>query len=140
MYLVDTDVISRTSPLSRDGALVRGWLDAHGDESFLCSLTLTELHFGAMRLQLGGSTRQARALTDWIQTVATAYGRRVLPVDATVARRGGELMARAEKAGYQPGVVDACVAATAEARGFEVITFNLRHFAALGVAHRAPDR
>ena len=138
MYVIDTDVISRTSPLSRDGGGVGSWLQANGDESFLCALTLTEVHFGALRLQIGGATRQARALTNWIESVTAAYERRILPIDSTVARRSGELMAVAEKAGYQAGVVDACVAAAADIHGFTVVTFNARHCDAFGVPHERP--
>lgn len=139
MFVVDTDVISRTSPLSREGDRVGGWLRQHGDLSYVCAATIAEIHFGESRLRLRGATRQAAALASWIEFVLGSFGNNIIELDLEVARRTGEMLARAEKAGLDPGFVDACVAASADIRGFEVVTFNLRDFAAFGVPHRRPD-
>lgn len=137
--MVDTDVISRSSPLSRDGDRVSGWLQMQLGLTFVSAATLAELQFGASRLRLRGATRQAAALAVWVETVLTTYRGRTLEIDMEVGLRTGEMLARAEKAGFDPGFVDACIAATAEIHGFEVVTFNARDFAGFGVPHRRPD-
>lgn len=138
MYVVDTDVISRTSPLSREGGRVGGWLQMHVGLTFLSAATLAELRYGASRLHLRGATRQGAALTVWIETVMSDYEGRVINMGIEVGLRTGEMLARAEKAGFDPGFADACIAASADARGFTVVTFNSRDFTALGVPHRPP--
>ena len=70
--------------------------------------------------------------------VTRIFSARTLPVDAETARRAGELLAGAVARGQDPGLADACIAATAERAGFEVVSFNLRHFALLGAACRPP--
>ena len=138
MFVLDTDVVSRTSPLSCAGG-VASWLGRHKGLSFLSVVTLAELYGGVERLRLRGNTRKAEVLGVWLQQADDLYASRLLSMDATVSRRAGELLARAEAAGFSPGFADACIAATADAARFEVVTFNARHFTALGVRHRAPS-
>ena len=138
MFLLDTDVISRTSPYSRHAGDVHGWLAEHKDRSYLSVVTFSELWRGAYRLHARGSLRKAHHLEAWIAAVESSVAGRVLPVDSPIGRRTGILVARAEAAGHQPSFVDACLAATAAERDFTVITFNTRHFVAFGVPHRKP--
>ena len=139
MFVVDTDVISCTSPLSRQARAVESWLARHEARSFLSAATLAELHHGAVRVRLDGATRKADLLEGWIADVAQTFEGRFIPVDERIASKTGEFLARAEKAGFDPGFVDACLAATADVLGYEVVTFNARHFAALGAAFRVPN-
>ena len=139
MYVLDTDVISRSSPMSRESVRVAGWLQANRGLTFLSAATLAEFQFGASRLRLRGATRQERGLAAWIETVLEDYRGKVIDIDVEVGRRAGEMLARAETAGFDPGLADACIAASADVRGFEVVTFNSRHFAAFGVPHRQPQ-
>jgi predicted nucleic acid-binding protein len=138
VFVLDTDVISRTSPISRMAGAVQGWLAKHEDRSFLSAATLAELHHGVARVRLEGATRKADVLQRWVAEVTQAFEDRLLPVDERIARRTGEYLARAEKAGFDPGFVDACLAATADVLGYEVVTFNARDFAALGASFRVP--
>lgn len=139
MYVLDTDVISRTSLLSQEGDKVSCWLMAHAGLTFVSAATLAEINTGIGRLRLRGATRQAEALSSWIETVMRAYRGRVIEMGIQVGLRTGEMLARADKAGSAPGFVDACIAATADVRGFEVVTFNTRDFGTFGVPHRRPD-
>lgn len=50
------------------------------------------------------------------------------PVDAVVTRRAGELMRRYRTSHGAIGLADYLIAATAEVRGFELATLNVRHF------------
>ncbi len=139
MYLLDTDVISRTSPLSAAvHADVRDWLRQVGDQSYLSAVSMSEIQYGASCLIERGSRRKAMVLARWMDTIFTVFAGRLLPVDHHVARRTGELLARVEAAGHNPGFEDACIAATADLNGFVVVTQNARHFRAFGVPHREP--
>ena len=54
MYLLDTDVISRTSPLSSaDGRSLAAWLQRYGDQAYLSVVSLSEIQYGVARLLQG---------------------------------------------------------------------------------------
>ena len=118
--------------------LARRWIDAHNAASFLSAARLGELQFGTSWLMRRGASRKAGALGTSIEEVALRFQDRLLAIDAGVARHAGEFLARAEAASHHPGLADAFIAATADTRGFQVVSYNARHFAALGVAFRAP--
>lgn len=138
MFLLDTDVISRTSPFGRSSAELREWLLAHEHVSFVSVLTLSELCRGTALLRLKGAIAKARQLDTWVSQVEQAVSRRLLSVDRAIGRRTGDLLASAQAAGHGPSFVDACLAATAAERGLTVVTFNSRHFDAFGVPHQTP--
>lgn len=138
MYVLDTDVISKTSPLARLSEDTIAWINERRASSYLSAATLTELHFGLERLNLRGASRKGASLARWIDQVSAYFFGRTLPVGAAVARRAGELLAKAEAAGHMPGFADSFIAATADTLGYEVVTFNARHFEAFGVPFRAP--
>jgi predicted nucleic acid-binding protein len=140
VFLLDTDAVSRTSPLSSGGADVRSWLLGHRGHSYISVVTLAELHFGVDRLRRQGASRKAELLNGWLHEIETLFSARMREVDVQVSRRTGELLARAEASGHDPGFADACIAATADLAGYEVVTFNRRHFTALGVPFRVPQR
>lgn len=102
MYVVDTDVVSRTSPLSRERDRVSHWLRMHVGLTFISTATLAELRFGVSRLRLRGAARQAAALAAWVETVMTTFRGRMLEIGMEVGLRTGEMLARAEKAGFDP--------------------------------------
>ena len=63
---------------------------------------------------------------------------RIIPVDTAIAQRAGALMAVARATGFDPGTEDAWIAATAEIRGLEVLTFNDADFRPMGTPFRNP--
>jgi predicted nucleic acid-binding protein len=114
------------------------WLAQNGDRTFLSVVTLGELHYGVSRLLQGGSERRATQLQHWIDALLTRYHRRCLPLDLAAAQRTGELLAKAEASGHDPGFEDASLAATADVHRLIVVTFNTRHFRAFGVPFQEP--
>ena len=126
-YLLDTNVVSETRK-SRADAGVMAFLSA-GEASrlFLSVLTLGELHKGveAKRRTDPGA---ADMLGAWVDGIETTYGDRVLPVDAAVARRWGEL-----SAGRTLPVIDVLIAATAMRHGLTLVTRNRRDVETTGV-------
>lgn len=139
MYLLDTNVLSLSSPLnSARGSNAESWLQAVGRRGYLSVVSVSEVQFGVTRLRARGATQKAKALAEWLETVLSSFFDRVLPMDVAIGRRTGELLATAKAAGHDPGFEDACIAATAAVHGLIVVTNNVRHFAALGVAHQRP--
>jgi predicted nucleic acid-binding protein len=139
VYLLDTNVVSRTSPVSStEWAEVRDWVRAFGRSSYLSVISLSELQYGVTKLIEKGAHRKARDLAAWAETIMSSFADRLLPVDREIARRTGELLARAEFAGTKPEFEDACIAATADRHGLTVVTQNLKHFEAFGVPFQPP--
>ncbi len=139
MYLLDTDVISRTSPLSSAGGRsLAAWLQRHGDQAYLSVVSLSEIQYGVARLVQRGAHRRAAQLQQWINTVVDHYAARCLALDLATARRTGELLAKAEAEGHAPTFEDASLAATADLHQLIIVTFNLKHFRAFGVPFQEP--
>ena len=139
MYLLDTNVLSATAPTkARPDEAVREWIRQNAQVLYLSVVTLLELSYGLAWLRHRGATARAARLQLWLTAVCSHYADRLLPVDSGVASRAGELIAGARAAGAQASSEDAIIAATAELRGFVVLTANARHFAPMGVAHLNP--
>jgi len=128
MYLIDTNVISELR--KRDGcdSRVAAWYGGVRDEDlYLSVLVVGEIRQGIERLR-GRSSARAGALENWLAVVIEAFGPRVLPVDRKVADLWGRFGAR----GIFP-VVDALLAATAEAHGLTLVTRNVKDIRGSGV-------
>jgi predicted nucleic acid-binding protein len=139
VFLVDTDVISAAAPTKAVGrAEALEWVQRHGEALFLSVVTVAELRRGVALLAGKGATQKSAALAEWQEELEIAFGDRIFPIDDSTARRAGDLLGAAEARGHKPGLPDAFIAATADLQGLTVVTRNASHFAALGVAHRAP--
>jgi predicted nucleic acid-binding protein len=136
-YLADTDFISVLAPRRRDPAIeprLARWVDAHAGRLFLSVVTLAELSFGAAQARRRGAVAVAARLESWIAQVHGRFAARLLPLDAAIALRAGQLLADAVAAGRDPGMEDAMIAATAERHGLVVLIRNLADIAPMGVA------
>jgi predicted nucleic acid-binding protein len=134
VYLVDTNILSAGSPGA--GTAVAGlveWLDAASPHLFLSVVTASEILSGIALQKRKGATRKAEALQNWWQDVEHLYGSRILPFDLAAATEAGAMLDRARSQGFDPGFPDIAIAATAAARGFTVLTRNVRDFAPLGI-------
>lgn len=134
MYLVDTDILSASSPAravpSHDLA---AWMDTHADLLFVSTVTVAEIEDGIVKARREKASRKAAALDEWLRTLLHLYSDRVLAFDLAAAHAAGILSDRARAAGHAPGFADIAIAATAASRRFTILTRNLRHFAPLGV-------
>jgi toxin FitB len=130
-YLLDTNAVSEWVKPRPDPGFVR-WLDeVDEDRTYLSVITLGELRKGVQRLADG---RRRDRLDRWLTgDLPGRFGGRVLPVDAVVADEWGRVLARAGHAGSPVGGSDALIAATAKVHGLQIVTRNVRHFAATGV-------
>lgn len=125
-FLLDTNVVSEWTKERPNPGVIR-WLEATDeDRLFLSVATLSELRYGVDRLPAG--TRKRR-LNEWLaQHLPSRFEGRIVPVDAAVADAWGAVRARTEAAGRNTSAMDALIAATAQVRGFAVVTRNVADF------------
>lgn len=139
MYLVDTNVLCAGAPARavHSPDLV-AWMEGNTDRLYLSVITVAEVEDGIAKARREQATLKADRLAAWLQTLLHLYGARVLPLDLPAARLLGILSDKARAAGRAPGLADLAIAATAAARGYIVVTRNLRHFDGLGVLTHDP--
>ena len=137
MLLLDTDVLSLTSPRSRlTGIAVDAWRIFVRDNVELLNfsvVTLMEVRFGIERLQQKDATRQAADLAKWLLVAETIHADRLVPVSISIAHRAGQMLARAESTGVKPSAEDALIAASAVESGMRLVSRNRKHMNALGI-------
>lgn len=136
MYLLDTNIISATSPLRTqdlNSQAARAWLAAHADQFFLSTVTIAEIESGIAKAERNGAGKKARLLGQWLDLTLHLYSDRVLPLDVATARLTGRLFDQAVGRGGDPGFEDAAIAATALQHDHTVLTRNLRHFRLMDV-------
>ena len=124
--LLDTCVISELIKPAPD-PIVLAWTK-HTPEStcLLSTITLGEVMNGIWRLPAG--KRRAR-LEAWFEGLLVRYESRVLPVDATVARKWGRLSGELAGHGSPTSMADGLIAATALVHGLKLATRNVADFA-----------
>ena len=130
-FLLDTNVISEIVR-PRPHAGVAQWLDAT-DESLLhiSVLTLGEIRKGITLLPDG---RRRAALEAWLdQDLPLRFSGRVLPVDASVADRWGQLSGSSAAKRSPLPVIDGLLAATALHHNLTLVTRDSGHSAITGV-------
>jgi predicted nucleic acid-binding protein len=127
--LLDTCVLSELRRPDGDPGVTEAVSELADEDLFLSVLTLGEIARGVELLAAG---RKKKALTSWLNGLATQFGNRVLTIDTETARLWGELAARAQKAGEIIPAIDGLLAATALRHGLHVMTRNTRHFEASG--------
>jgi toxin FitB len=130
-YLLDTNVLSEPTRKTPEPSVLR-WLRSV-DPAELCVsvLSLGELQKGVSLEPV--KRKRAQHLT-WLEDILknTEDGN-LLPVDAAVARKWGDMTAVARLEGRTLAIVDALLAATALVHDLTIVTRNTRDFAGIGV-------
>jgi len=127
-FLIDTNVISELRKGPRANANVRDWFDREeNDRMFLSVLVLGEIRRG-IEIIRKRDTKAAVALERWLTSIARMKADQILPVDASVADKWGQLDTR----GRLP-VVDGLLAATALVHDLALVTRNVKDVARTGV-------
>ena len=139
VYLVDTNVLSAGAPTkARAAPALMDWMDRNSEHLFLSVVTVAEIGDGIAKARREGSSRKADQLDEWLETVLHLYSARILVLDVPVARLVGRLADQARGAGHSSELADLTIAATAQLRGFTVLTRNLRPFRLLGIKAHDP--
>ena len=132
MYLLDTVTISQAlSRRANAGALA--WIGRQVPaQLFISVVTIAEIRRGAVQARKR-DPKFAGRIDEWLTTTVSAFGDRILPIDASIARVWGTLQANAGHGGE-----DIMIAATALDRDLTVVTRNTRDFAGMGVKIENP--
>lgn len=142
MFVLDTDVLSLTSPASKlDTEAVaawREWVRRNRQHIFLSSITIMEVRFGIENLRARGAEARAAALRQWLLAAETVHAKKIVPVSKEIAHRAGELLHRAVRNGGRPSSEDAVIAATAACLGFQLLSRNAKHMRLFEIAHLDP--
>ena len=127
-FLLDTDVVSILRRQDRHPQAAR-WLSAQrASDVYLSVVTLAEVERGIAQ-QRRRNPPFAVELTSWLERILDWYADQILPVDAGIARRWGQLSG---VLGYHGA--DLLIAATALEHGLTVVTRNVSHFQPTGVS------
>lgn len=131
MYLLDTNLVSELRKVrsGKADAGVAAWADLTPSSRMSVSVvTLVEIETGVVRAE-SRDPAQGKVLRAWFEdAVLSAFERRCLPVDASVARQAALYRARAAC-----DLADTLIAATAHVHRLAVVTRNVRDFEAFGV-------
>lgn len=130
-YLLDTNVVSQTSKLHPDIAVMRWWQQQDELSLMLSTIVFQEARFGIEMLSAG---RKRDRLEEWLEIrLRREFVGRILPVTVEIAELSGRLMAATKKVAHTAEPADALIAATALVHGLKVATLNRDHFERLGV-------
>ena len=128
-WLLDTNIVSELTKKNPDAALL-AWLKEHRGQSYLSTITLSELRYGVERLADG---RRKAELEREFSFLLEDYQGRFFDVDGNVASEWGRYAAELE-AHYGKGwherfdYRDTLLAATAREYGLGLATRNVKHF------------
>lgn len=132
MYILDTNVVSelRKAKSGKADANVIRWVASRPSESFFISaISLLELETGVLMMERR-DPEQGLRLREWLERqVIPGFDRRILPLDAQVARRCAALHVPDRCADR-----DAMIAATAFVHDMAVVTRNTADFMPTGIA------
>ncbi|MFM8436120.1 MAG: type II toxin-antitoxin system VapC family toxin [Planctomycetia bacterium] len=119
-WLLDTNVLSELRKGQRADAGVRRWFDEAVDRNLFTSvLVVGELRRGAESIRRRDRAA-ADSLAQWLESLVDRFGERLLPVDAAVASRWGEL-----NVPNPVPTVDGLLAATALVHDLTLVTRNV---------------
>jgi predicted nucleic acid-binding protein len=123
-YLLDTCLISELVRKEPNPAVV-SWLEGQDEQTlFLSVLNLGELQKGISKLADGAKRDELQA---WVGLdLVERFTGRIIDIDLDTALCWGKIQGEAERAGEKLPVMDALIAATAEAHGLVVVTRNVR--------------
>ena len=128
-FLLDTSVVSELRKGNRADAGVRTWFDEHStDQLWLSVLVIGELRRGVELLRRRDK-RAGKRLSDWLTTITTEYGDRIIPITTEVCERWAML----DVPDPVP-VIDGLLAATALERDLVLVTRNTVDVERTGVA------
>lgn len=125
-YLVDMNVICEATAKQPE-ATVLAWIEAHGHECFLSSVSLGEIWKGLHRLPEG---KRKRGLVRWADELESDFTEQILGLDTITLKAWGKLYAKHEAVGFNMDVMDSLLAATALVHQLTVVTRNTADFPA----------
>lgn len=123
-YLLDTNVICEATAKVPDSRVL-AWSESHADECCLSCVSLGEIWKGIHLLPEG---KRKQAISLWASGIENDFSDRVLDLDAEILKAWGRLYARHEAKGFNMGILDSLLAATALVHELIVVTRNTADF------------
>src|SRR5436853_5917607 len=131
MLILDTNVVAEMMKETPAPAVVDWLNDQDAATLFLTAITIGEIGYGLRVLPQG---RRRRLLEEGFERViAEGFAGRVLAFDEEAARCYAEVMGRRKEIGRPLSVLDGQIASIARAKGYSVVTRNVRDFIECGV-------
>jgi predicted nucleic acid-binding protein len=140
-FLLDTNVIPKFAPGRPNiPTELQDWMRSQGalGHLFLSSMTVSEINSGLRRLQRKGATAKAATLSAWLDGIISTFEDKILAMDLKVSLLVGQMEDDVIAKGFDPGLADIIIAATAKAHGLTVVTENIRHFAPFDIVCEPP--
>ncbi len=135
-FLLDTNVISEWVKPQPNPQVVSWLQEVDEDRVFLTVISLAEIRHG---IELMPAGKKRDHLAGWLAgDLSSRFEGRILDVDRKIAETWGLVMARGRARGANVGIMDAFVAATAEAYGLTLVTRNVDDFSQLGIQMFTP--
>ena len=129
-YIVDTSVIAEF--LKKDpNPHVMDWAHDHGEDIYLTTIALAQLHYDIERLPEG---RRKDALSHAVRAISAECSQRVYDFDGFSAELCAELRCKAESRGFAPDIADCMTAAVCQRNGATLATHDVDTFAPFGIA------
>lgn len=123
-YLLDTNVVSEAASRNPEPKVI-AWCEAHSRESHLSGITLGEIWKG---IHLMAEGKRKASLAAWVLALEAGLMHPPLMLDSATFKIWGELYAKNERAGYNLGILDSLLAATAIEHGLTIVTRNTADF------------
>ena len=129
-FLLDTNVVSEWVKPQPSPQVVAWLNEVDEDRVFLSVASLAEIRRGVEIMPQG---KRRDRLFGWLTgDLPVRFEGRILDIDRRISETWGIVMARGQKTGLNVHVMDAFLAATAEAHGLTLVTRNVQHFLKLG--------
>lgn len=130
-YLLDTNVLSEFKRPRPDDNVFAWAHSVDEDQTFISVVSIGELRRGVALLPSG---RRRTELDAWLREVLpNRFEGRILDVTPTIAEAWGELTAQAKRRGVGLNVIDAYIAATAQAHAMILVTRNINDLRAFDI-------
>ena len=123
-YLLDTNVICAGTAKHPDPSVLT-WIEAHAEECCLSCVSLGEIWKG---IHLMPESKRKRALSRWATEIEGDFGDRTIDLDTAVLKAWGKLYATQVANGFNMGILDSLLAATALVHDLTVATRNTSDF------------
>ena len=140
-YLLDTSFLSAFAPdRPQLPSHVQKWIAEQRESGswHMSSIVVLEVERGIAKLMRSGGRRKAERISLWFENLLLEFDQRIFAIDVAISREAGRLEDATIARGFNPGLADVLIAATARLNGLSVLTANFRHFAVLDVPYLNP--